>query len=187
MPAHISIPLIAALLLNNIVVAQHIGLRRVNSLREACGIGGITGTALIITAAMAWPLNYFVLQPLQIHFLYPFISIVTLALIAQITEQLFRSRRPEFFPLNGNHLPLAITNGIILWLALNHWASTFFAWVSGAVLAGFSAALLLISFQALRQRIAQAEVPEIMRGGAVEMLCAAFVIAALCGIAGILQ
>lgn len=187
MPAPISIPLISALLLNNIVVAQHVGLRRINSLREACGIGAITVTALIITAAIAWPLNYFVLQPLQINFLYSFISIITLALSTQIVEQFFRARRRDFFPLNGNHLPLAITNGITLWLTLNNSAPTLFAVLSDAVVTGLGAALLLIAFQALRERTAQAEMPEVMRGAATDMLCAGFVVTALCGIAGIMQ
>jgi Na+-translocating ferredoxin:NAD+ oxidoreductase subunit A len=187
MPAHISLPLIAALLLNNIVVAQHIGLRRINSLREACGVSAITGIALIITAVISWPLNYFVLQPLQINLLYSFISLITLALTTQIIEQLLRARYARFFPLNGNHLPLAITNGIILWLTLNNSTSTFFSLLSGAILAGLGAALLLIAFQALRERTAKAETPEVMRGAATDMLCAAFVVTALCGIAGIAQ
>jgi electron transport complex protein RnfA len=187
MPAHISLPLIAALLLNNIVVAQHIGLRRINSLREACGVGAITGTALIITTAIAWPFNDFVLQPLQINFLYPFISLITLALTTQIIEQLARARHAGFFPLNGNHLPLAITNGIILWFTLNNSTPTFFSAFSGALLASLGAALLLIAFQSLRQRAAQAEMPAVIRGAAADMLCAGFVVTALCGIAGIVK
>jgi Na+-translocating ferredoxin:NAD+ oxidoreductase RnfA subunit len=187
MPAYVSLPLIAALLLNNIVVAQHIGLRRINSLREACGVGAIIGTALIITAATAWPLRVFVLIPLQVDFLYPFISVITLALATQIVEQIFRAHQSQLFPLNGNHLPLAISNGIILWLTLNISASTFLVVFGRAVLAGLSATLLLIAFQALRERTAQVEVPEVMRGAATDMLLAGFVVTALCGIVGIMQ
>jgi electron transport complex protein RnfA len=187
MSAHFSLPLIAALLLNNIVVAQHIGLRRITTLREACGLGVITAIALVITVAMAWPLQLYLLQPLHIGFLFTFIALIILVIATQITEQMLRAKKPPLFPINGDHLPLAITNGSILLLGLIYStpAANSFAVIGNAVAFGIGAAVLLICFQVLRERIALAETPEAWRGPAVDMLSAGFVVTALCGIAGL--
>jgi Na+-translocating ferredoxin:NAD+ oxidoreductase RnfA subunit len=185
MPAPFSLPLIAALLLNNIVVAQHIGLRRITTLREACGLGVVTAIALAITVATAWPLQKYLLQPLRIDFLFTFIALIILAITTQITEQLLRATKPQLFPINGNHLPLAITNGIILLLALNYSAPSANVLVAlgNAMAFGIGAAVLLLAYQALRERIAHT--PDAWRGPAIEMLCAGFIVVALCGLTGL--
>jgi len=187
MPAPFSLPLIAALLLNNIVVAQHIGLRRITTLREAYGLGVITAIALAITVAMAWPLQKYLLQPLRIDFLFTFIALIILAITTQITEQLLRATKPQLFPINGNHLLLAITNGIILLLALNYSAPSANVLVAlgNAMAFGIGAAVLLLAYQALRERIAQADIPDAWQGPAIEMLCAGFIVVALRGLAGL--
>jgi len=185
MSAHFSLPLIAALLLNNIVVAQHIGLRRITTLREACGLGVITAIALAITVATAWPLQKYLLQPLRIDFLFTFIALIILVIATQITEQMLRAKKPPLFPINGNHLLLAITNGIILLLALNYSAlsANVFVALGNAMAFGIGAAVLLLAYQALRERIAHT--PDAWRGPAIDMLCAGFIVVALCGLAGL--
>lgn len=179
MPAHITLPLLAALLLNNAVVAQHIGLRRIASLREAWGLALVTGSALLGTVLMVSPLRI-VFARYSIEFLTPFVAAIALASLVQLFEQWLRASRPNWFPPIGDHRLLALGNGLILLAAsLPVLASGLWSALSSALLYAGGAGLLLMAFQALREHIAQPAQP------ALDMLCAGFVVLALCGLSGV--
>lgn len=183
-----SLLLLGALLLNNSVVAQYSGLRPLQSLREALGVGMVCALALIATAALQWPLAHWLLQPAGLPHLRTYTTVLLAAVAAQLVERVLRRHHAQFFPANGHHLPLIIANTILLALVLfMHNTGTGFAVCIGLALLYAAAFLLLPALlQALRERSAGDAVPAPFRGPALEMLNVGLIALAGSGLAGLL-
>lgn len=163
--------LTAVLLLNNFVVAQYVGLRPIKNGREVIGLGAATALALLVAAPLDWLLRHFLLQPLDLDVLRILTAALLAAALAQIAENILRHRQSRFFPEQGTHLPLIITNTLLLLLSADTTASlvdTSFR----ALLCGVGFALLLFVFQTLRERAARADTPQVFRGAALDMISA---------------
>jgi electron transport complex protein RnfA len=178
----------AAVVLNNFIVAQYIGLHSIKSLRETIGLGAMTTITLFVAASLDWLLTKFLLEPFAITYLRNFITVILCAAIAQGTETILRKRRPSYFSINTTLLPLTITSSAIVLLALIYRApqASLFATLFSAVGCGVLFSFLLALFQALREHTDRAAVPPAMRGAAIDMLSAAFVIVALSALLGLL-
>jgi len=176
--------LTGVLLLNNFVIAQYIGLRPVRSVAEAIGLGAATALALSVAAPLDWLLKHFVLQPAGLGELQLLSAALIAAPVAQIAEMLLRQRRPRFFPDHGHHLPLIITNTLLLLLTLPD--ATLPSICIRAPIYGVGFAFLLVIFQALRERNAGADTPKCLRGAALDMISAGLLTLACSGLAGLL-
>lgn len=182
-----SLLLTGVLLLNNFVVAQHIGLRPVRTVDEAIGLGAATALALWLAAPLDWLLTHFLFEPAGLDVLRTLSAVLLIAALAQISQACLRSRQPRFFPGRGDFLPLIITNGVLLALAVARGGAIGFAeTLARAVSYGFGFALLLVAFQALRERCAAADAPQPFRGAALDVISAGLVAVACCGLAGLL-
>jgi len=163
--------LTAVLLLNNFVVAQHIGLRPLKSGSEVLGLGASTALALLVAAPLDWLLRHFLLQPLDIAALRILTAALLAAALAQVAETLLRRNQPRFFPEQGSHLPLIIANTLLLLLSAEPTA-TLIEISTRALFCGVSFAILLFVFQLLRERVAQADTPQPFRGAALDLISA---------------
>lgn len=190
MPTQLSPLLIAALLLNNFIVAQHIGLRPVKSLAQTGGVVAVGGIALTMGAAIDWMIFRWLLQPLASEYLRYLVAVPATAAIAQIAELILRRKHPHWFPAYGTLLPLIITNSAILLLALLQRSvdDSFITRLIAALGYGCAAAIVLLAFQSLRERSAGAQqLPAAFRGAALDLFNAGLLIAALSGIATLFQ
>jgi Na+-translocating ferredoxin:NAD+ oxidoreductase subunit A len=186
MSAQLSLPLIAALLLSSFIIAPALGQRAPKNLDETFGLGVCTMLTLIKSIILLWVITHYLLQPLGLLFLNNLIAVLVIAAIAHLVEALLRNRHPKFFPIQGNLLPQIIVGAIILALPLlNSGESGLFRSVVHAALFGAGATVLLILFQSLRERSASAQIPQPLRGPAIDMICAGLLVAALSGFAGI--
>ena len=178
--------LIAAVLLTQYVIAQHVGLRTLNTLREASGVGATIIIATPIAALIDWLLRHLVLQPFGIDYLRLFISIVLTAAIAPFVETLLHTKREQWFPPIGSLAPLSMTTCCTLIAAqiVHTPDAALVPTVFHAVVASFGAALLLLIVQALRER-KELKPALLINSVANDILHAAFILVALRGVLSI--
>ena len=176
--------LFGAALVNNFVLAKFLGLcpfmgvsQRLDS---ALGLSLATAFVLTLSSGLAWALQAWLLEPLDLAHLRTLGFILVIAAVVQFTELLMRSRAPLLYRVLGLYLPLITTNCAVLGVALLN--------VQEALLFGFGAslgfALVLLLFAQLRQRLQLADVPAAFRGTPIALITAGLMALAFMGFVG---
>ncbi|MGI9325711.1 MAG: electron transport complex subunit RsxA [Pseudomonadales bacterium] len=183
--------LIAALLVNNFVLAQFLGL---------CPFMGVTARSdtalatsfattfvLTLSALVSHLLYHQVLLPLDLAYLDIVVFIVTIAAVVQFTELFLRGISPLLHQILGIYLPLITTNCAVLGVALLavrdelSLAQTLFFSIGAAL--GF--VLVMVIFAALREHLQENKVPNAFRGTPITLITAGLLSLAFMGFSGL--
>lgn len=191
MLADYSVLLISAILVNNFVLVQFLGLCPFmgvsNKLETAIGMSSATTFVLTLASISSWLTYEWLLVPLGLEYLRTISFILVIAVVVQFTEMVVRKTSPLLYKVLGVFLPLITTNCAVLGVALLNInkSHTFVE----ATLYGFGAAagfsLVLVLFAAMRERLAVADVPEPFKGPAIGMITAGLMSLAFMGFAGL--
>lgn len=191
MLADYALLLIGAILVNNFVLVQFLGLCPFmgvsRKLETAMGMAMATTFVLTLASAGSYVSYHYLLRPLGLEYLKTMAFILVIAALVQFTEIALRKSSPLLHRVLGVYLPLITSNCAVLGVALlNVDKSHRFI---EALLYGFGAALgfslVLILFTTLRERIAAADVPAPFRGAAIGMVTAGLMSLAFMGFAGL--
>lgn len=183
--------LIGALLVNNFVLAQFLGLcpflGTTRLYAPAVAMGLATAFVLTTAAAVSHLLYHGLLVPLRLEFLRIITFIVVIAAVVQFTERLLRARSPLLHELLGLYLPLITSNCAVLAVALLAVGQglSFLETVVFALGAALGFSLVMVLFAALRERLEHAPVPEPFRGVPVALISAGILSLAFMGFAGL--
>lgn len=183
--------LVGAILVNNFVLVQFLGLCPFmgvsNKLETAIGMSAATTFVLTLASICSYLTFTYLLVPLGLEYLQTITFILVIAVVVQFTEMVVHKTSPLLHRVLGVFLPLITTNCAVLGVALlninkdhNFIESGLFGF--GAAL-GFS--LVLVLFAAMRERLAAADVPEIFQGSAIGMITAGLMSLAFMGFAGL--
>lgn len=183
--------LIGAILVNNFVLVQFLGLCPFmgvsNKLETAIGMSSATTFVLTLASIVSWLTYNWLLLPLGLEYLKTISFILVIAVVVQFTEMVVRKSSPMLYKVLGVFLPLITTNCAVLGVALlninkqhNFLESALYGF--GAAI-GFS--LVLILFAAMRERLTVADVPEPFKGAAIGMITAGLMSLAFMGFAGL--
>lgn len=191
MLADYTILLLGAILVNNFVLVQFLGLcpfMGVSSkLETAIGMSSATTFVLTLASICSWMTYEWLLQPLGLEYLRTITFILVIAVVVQFTEMVVRKTSPLLYKVLGVFLPLITTNCAVLGVALLN-INKEHSFVESA-LYGFGAAagfsMVLVLFAAMRERIAVADVPTPFKGAAVGMVTAGLMSLAFMGFAGL--
>jgi len=186
-----SILLISAILVNNFVLVQFLGLCPFmgvsNKLESAMGMAMATTFVLTLASACSNLTYQFLLVPLGLGYLKTIAFILVIAVVVQFTEMVMRKTSPLLHRVLGVYLPLITTNCAVLGVALlnvskdhSFLQALFYGFGAGA---GFS--LVLVLFAAMRERLTVADVPAPFKGAAVGMITAGLMSLAFMGFAGL--
>ncbi len=191
MLADYALLLIGAILVNNFVLVQFLGLCPFmgvsNKLETAIGMSSATTFVLTLASISSWLTFEWLLKPLGLEYLRTISFILVIAVVVQFTEMVVRKTSPLLYKVLGVFLPLITTNCAVLGVALlninkDH---TF----TQSALYGFAAALgfsmVLVLFAAMRERLAVADVPIPFKGAAIGMITAGLMSLAFMGFAGL--
>ncbi len=187
----IAIILISAVLVNNFVLVQFLGLCPFmgvsNKLETAIGMSSATTFVLTLAAISSYLVNTWVLQPLGLEYLRTIAFILVIAVVVQFTRLFIEKSSPLLYRVLGVFLPLITTNCAVLGVALQNTMRD--RGFLEASLYGFGAAvgfsLVLVLFAAMRERLAVADVPEPFRGPAIGMITAGLMSLAFMGFSGL--
>ncbi len=182
---------IGALLVNNFVLAQFLGLCPfmgvTRQYQPALAMGLATAFVLTTAAAVSYLLYHEVLAPLGLDFLRIIVFIVVIASVVQFTERLLESTHPLLHRVLGIYLPLITSNCAVLAVALLAVGRNldFLQTVVYAIAAALGFALVMVLFAALRERLDQAPVPAAFRGAPIALITAGILSLGFMGFAGL--
>jgi electron transport complex protein RnfA len=189
--AELALILVGALLVNNFVLAQFLGLcpfmGASGRYDSAAAMGLATSFVLTLSAALSWVLYHGVLVPLDLTWLRIIAFIVVISAAVQFTELYVKATSPLLHQVLGIYLPLITSNCAVLGVALLSlqqelsFAGTL-VFAMGAAL-GFS--LVLVLFSAMRERLDKAPVPDAFRGPPITLITAGIFSLAFMGFAGL--
>ena len=183
--------LIAAVLVNNFVLVQFLGLCPFmgvsNKLDTAIGMSAATTFVLTLASVCSFLIYRYLLEPLDLIYLRTMSFILVIAVVVQFTEIVVRKTSPLLHRVLGVYLPLITTNCAVLGVALlninqAHNFMESLVYGLGAAL-GFS--LVIVLFAAMRERLVVADVPEPFQGAAIGMITAGLASLAFMGFSGL--
>lgn len=182
---------ISAIFVNNIVLAQFLGicpfLGVSNKVQTSLGMGGAVLFVMTFATLVTYLLQIYVLNPLGIGFLQTVTFILVIASLVQMVEIILKKVSPALYQALGIFLPLITTNCAVLGVAIltvqkdfNLMEGVVFA-ISHAI--GFSLALVI--FAGIREHLELMEPPKGMKGVPIALVVAGILSLAFMGFAGI--
>lgn len=188
---HYLIIIIAAIFVNNIVLAQFLGicpfLGVSGKVSTATGMSMAVMFVMTLATIVTWLIKYYILNPFGLDFLQTISFILIIASLVQMVEIILKKVSPPLYQALGIFLPLITTNCAVLGVAILTIQKDF-GLMEGVVYAianaiGFALALLL--FAGIREHLEMMEVPKGMRGIPVALVAAGILALAFMGFAGL--
>ncbi len=185
--------LVGTVLVNNFVLVKFLGLcpfMGVSSRTEtAIGMSFATTFVMTLASLLSYLVNTYILDPLSINYLTTITFILVIAVVVQFTEMVVHKTSANLYRSLGIFLPLITTNCAVLGVAIlnvnaNHNFLESIVYGFGAAL-GFS--LVLIMFSAMREKLANADVPKPFKGSAIAMITAGLMSLAFMGFTGLVK
>ncbi len=185
--------LVGTVLVNNFVLVQFLGLcpfMGVSSRTEtAIGMSFATIFVMTLASLISYLVTTYLLIPLSLEYLTTMSFILVIAVVVQFTEMVVHKTSASLYRLLGIFLPLITTNCAVLGVALlnlrlQHGFFESIIYGFGAS-AGFS--LVLVMFSAMREKLANADVPKPFKGSAIAMITAGLMSLAFLGFTGLVK
>ena len=185
--------LLSSVLVNNYVLSRFLGicpfLGVSKKLDQATGMGiSVTAVMLLATAA-TWPIQHFILNPLNLGYMQTIIFILVIASLVQMLALLLKRFIPALHKSLGVYLPLITTNCAVLGVAINNITDGygFLESMVSSLGCGLGFLLAMVLFSGMRSRIEETNIPKPFRGLAVTLIAASFISLAFMGFAGIVD
>jgi electron transport complex protein RnfA len=185
--------IISAVLVNNVVLAQFLGVcpflgvsARINT---SLGMGMAVVFVMSLANLVTFLIQNYLLVPLHIEFMQTITFIFVIAFLVQVVEIILKKVAPPLYQALGIYLPLITTNCAVLGIALlavkkdyNLLMSVVYA---ASIAVGFTLALLLMA--GIREQLELGEVPKGVRGFAISLITAGLLSLAFMGFSGIVK
>lgn len=183
--------IIAAIFVNNIVLAQFLGicpfLGVSKKVSTAVGMTGAVTFVMVLATIVTYMIQKFILDPFEIGFMQTISFILVIAALVQMVEIILKKVSPSLYQALGVFLPLITTNCAVLGVAImviqkdyNMVESVVF---SAASAVGFGLALTL--FAGIREHLDLLDMPKGMKGTPIALVVAGLLAMAFMGFAGI--
>ena len=184
--------LISAMLINNIVLMQFLGLCSFfgisTKMKSVVGMGLAVIVVIFLAAAITFPIYHYVLVPLDIKYIDTIAFILVIASLVQLTELVIKRFSQSLYKALGVYLPLIATNCAVLGVALTNIASpqSYIEALTFALGSGIGFAIIIITFTAIRMRLDSQPVPKALKGMPIALVSAGLMAMAFMGLAGII-
>ena len=184
---------ISAILVNNIVLSQFLGicpfLGVSKKISTACGMGLAVIFVMTIASIATYLVYYKLLIPNGLEFMNTVVFILVIASLVQMVEIIIKKTSPALYQALGIFLPLITTNCAVLGIAIlsiqKEYSLIYSVCFSLANAMGFTLAIVI--FAGLRERLnaTTASMPKAVRGTPIVLITAALLSLAFMGFAGI--
>ncbi len=190
---NLAIILFGSILTNNYVLSRFLGicpfLGVSKKLDQATGMGIAVTAVMLLATAVTWPIQYFVLNTLNLGYMQNIVFILVIAALVQMLELLLKKFSPALHKGLGVYLPLITTNCAVLGVTINNINDeyTFLESMVSSLGCGLGFLLAMVLFSGLRSRINEDNIPAPFRGLPVTLIAAAFISLAFMGFGGIVE
>ena len=182
---------ISAIFVNNIVLAQFLGicpfLGVSKKIDTSLGMSAAVAFVMVLATLVTWLIQMYVLNPFGLEYLQTIDFILVIASLVQMVEIVLKKVSPPLYQALGIFLPLITTNCAVLGVAIlviqkdfNLAQSVVYA-LSTAI--GFGLALTV--FAGMREQLELANIPKGMRGMAIVLVSAGLLSLAFMGFSGV--
>ena len=185
--------IIGAIFVNNVVLAQFLGicpfLGVSSKVDTSLGMGAAVTFVMALASIVAWSIQEFILVPLHIEYMQTIVFILVIAALVQMVEIVLKKVSPSLYQALGIFLPLITTNCAVLGVAINNINDgyNFLESMVSSLGCGLGFLLAMVLFSGLRSRIDESRVPAPFRGLAVTLIAASFISLAFMGLAGVVD
>ena len=182
---------ITAIFVNNIVLAQFLGIcpflgvsKKVDT---AMGMGAAVTFVLAIATIVTFLVQKYVLDVFGLGFMQTISFILIIAALVQMIEIILKKVSPALYQALGVFLPLITTNCCVLGVAILVIQKDYnlLESVVYAVATGIGFALALIIFAGIREQLAMTRIPEGLKGTPITLITAGLLAMAFMGFSGI--
>lgn len=184
--------LIGAMLVENFVLTKFLGICPFLGVSKktttALGMSGAVVFVLVISQAVTWLANEYLLKPNHLEYLQTIAFILVIASLVQFVEIVLKKLMPPLYKSLGVYLPLITTNCAVLGSALL-FVERDYGFVESVVFgfaAGLGFTLALILFSGVRERLETADIPEAFKGMPITLIAASLVSITFMGFAGLI-
>ena len=185
--------IILAILVNNVVLAQFLGicpfLGVSGKISTSIGMGGAVIFVMALANLVTYLIQNFILVPLQVEFMQTITFIFIIAFLVQVVEIILKKSAPSLYQALGIYLPLITTNCAVLGIAIlavqkdyNLLSSVIYA---ASIAAGFTLALILMA--GIREQLELNGYPKGMKGFPLSLITAGLLSLAFMGFAGLVK
>lgn len=185
--------IISAVFVNNIVLAQFLGicpfLGVSNKVGTSAGMAGAVLFVLTMATIVTWLVQMYILNPLQIQFLQTIFFILIIATLVQMVEIILKKISPPLYQALGIFLPLITTNCAVLGVAILTIQKDYnlLEGITFAIANSIGFGLALILFAGLREHLDLMDVPKGMRGIPIALVTAGILALAFMGFTGLVK
>ena len=200
--------LISAVFVNNVVLAQFLGICPFLGVSKKVGTAAGMSAAVMFVMALAtlvtYLLQYYVLVPLELEFLQTISFILVIAGLVQMVEIMLKKISPSLYQALGIFLPLITTNCVVLGVALKV-VSSEFGYISNvdavtgavthmmnlgqsvmfAVCTALGYGIALTLFAGMREQLELNGVPKAFEGVPIALITAGIMAMAFMGFSGL--
>ena len=179
------------ILVNNYVLVQFLGicpfLGVSSKVETSMGMGAAVTFVMALTALVAWSIQTYILDPLQIQYMQTIVFILVIAALVQMVEIMLKKLSPSLYQALGIFLPLITTNCAVLGVAILMIQKEFnlLQSVTYSVATALGFALALVLFAGIRERLEFEDVPKAFRGVPIALITAGILAMAFMGFSGL--
>jgi electron transport complex protein RnfA len=185
--------IISAVLINNVVLAQTIGicpfLGVSNKIDTALGMAGAVTFVIVLATIVTYLVQVYVLDKLGLAFMQTITFILIIAALVQMVEIILKKVSQSLYQALGIFLPLITTNCAVLGVAILVIKKNYNLMegvVYGASTAiGFGLALIILA--GIREQLELVDVPKGMKGVSLSLVIAGILAMAFMGFTGIVK
>ncbi|HEY5470464.1 MAG TPA: RnfABCDGE type electron transport complex subunit A [Bacteroidales bacterium] len=185
--------IISAVLINNVVLAQTIGicpfLGVSNKVGTALGMAGAVTFVIVLATMVTYLIQIYVLDKLGLAFMQTITFILVIAALVQMVEIILKKVSQPLYQALGIFLPLITTNCAVLGVAIlviKKDYNLIEGVVYGASISvGFGLALIILA--GIREQLELIDIPKGMKGVSLSLVIAGILAMAFMGFTGIVK
>ncbi len=185
--------IILALFVNNVVLAQFLGicpfLGVSGKVSTSIGMGAAVVFVMALANFVTYFISHYILIPLDIEFMQTICFIFIIAFLVQVVEIILKKAAPPLYQALGIYLPLITTNCAVLGIAIlaiqkdyNLIESVVYA---SSIAVGFTLALILMA--GIREQMEMTGTPKGMKGFPLTLVTAGLLSLAFMGFSGLVK
>lgn len=185
--------LLSSVFVDNYVLSRFLGICPFLGVSEkrdqAVGMGVAVTVVMLIATAVTWPIQYLILNPLNLGYLQNILFILIIAALVQMLEMLLKKLLPALHKGLGVYLPLITTNCAVLGVTINNIIDgyNFVESMVSSLGCGLGFLLAMVLFSGLRSRIDNSHIPAPFKGLGATLIAASFISLAFMGFSGIIE
>ena len=184
---------IAAVFVNNIVLAQFLGicpfLGVSKKVSTALGMTGAVTFVMILATLVTFIVQKTILDPFGIGFMQTITFILIIAALVQMVEIILKKVSPSLYQALGVFLPLITTNCAVLGVTVLNITENynFVESMVNSLGAGLGFMLAMVLFAGVRTRLENIDAPKCFQGLPITLLAASLVSASFIGFSGVVD